>query len=235
MEAKPLKPLEILSATHYCWENGRISLYFFYCVTLFLAFSFPSLVLKSPSHNLTLVYVSINSHLICGTILSFPPAYSHPPFSLSLSLPLALSFLEPSGILSMPFSSELLSFNPALFIPLHCQNTDKWDLAPLPILKHSLTKTFHNYPKQIPPHASLHIWPVQKFERMIIMFLPVSVHWSVRSSRPLPPLHADNVCSSRSQAQEIRQSQPPLRGRCTNTSIVPPCLSPSLLWRLPVT
>ncbi len=133
----------------------------------------------------------------------------------------------------MPFSSALLSFNPALFISLHCQNTDKWVLAPLPILKHSLTKTFHNY--RSPPYANLHIWPVHKFERMIIKFLPLSVHWPVGSSRRLPRLHADNVCSSRSQAQEIRQSQPPLRGRCTNTSIVPPYLSPSLLWRLPVT
>ena len=44
------------------------------------------------------------------------------------------------------------------------------------------------------------------------------------SSCPLS-FHFNNACSSGSQARAIWESQPPLRGRCTNTSIVPPAKS----------
>lgn len=53
------------------------------------------------------------------------------------------------------------------------------------------SQVFPQLPQTDPPHASLHIWPIHKlgtlFERMIIMFLPLSVHWPGRSIRPLPP------------------------------------------------
>lgn len=124
-------------------------------LTLFYCHSFPSLVSRSLFRNLTLSSCAFPLTLtLFGVPFSFSPLYLLSSGILTSSLFLSLLlclFWSPVAFwaclsLQHCFLSTLL-----YSYPLHCQNTDKWDLAPLPILKRSPSQDFPRLPHTDPP------------------------------------------------------------------------------------
>lgn len=160
-------------------------------------------------------------------------------FFLPMSPPYSFPLLHPSHILHMPFTEPLsvkLSFSSAPFT--HSSDpakTQTW--VPLP--KPTSSSQTSVSPKKLHWNTLLTQFTQHKPQETAfclkkqLNFLPShrysSREWGSYLCRCIPqtgsscPLsfHFNNACSNGSQARAIWESQPPLRGRCTNTSIVP--------------